>query len=331
MVAVRYHRRDLAMLKDGLGSTIALANSNGIAVARMNYDAWGNFRWPMKKGHGIAPCKENDLDDVLERLEGKYIFGEANHDGHHYGRHFGKTLTPYLYTGRRFDAFSQTYNNRNRQYNPKYGRFLSSDPLGFNGELNLWSYVRNNPLRYTDPTGQISIEDLLGAGFNPDEENTLGALAALESLAREIRDVETSIQDIANLNPCDPRLKNLYIVLGNLKFAYMQKSKASRTEPGPTEAYNRQKHYGKTPTAADRKAVGAGADEVADHQPPLVDRYYEGDPSIGEPPGYTMTPAQRKASGGDRSRMAPQPKSESNAQGAEKSRYSREQKKKYGL
>lgn len=105
----------------------------------------------------------------------------------------------------------------------------------------------------------------------------------------------------------------------------------TETKAGPTEAYNRQKHYGKTPTQADRKALGVRADEVADHQPSLVERYYQGDPSIGEPPGYTMTPAERKASAGDRNRMAPQPKAESNAQGAEKARYSREQKKKHGL
>ena len=76
---------------------------------------------------------------------------------------------------------------------------------------------------------------------------------------------------------------------------------------GPTEAYNRQKHYGKTPTAADRKAVGAGEGEFADHQPALVERYYEGDPSVGKPPGHTMTSEERKASAGDRSRMTPQP------------------------
>jgi len=52
---------------------------------------------------------------------------------------------------------------------------------------------------------------------------------------------------------------------------------AART--APTEAYNRAKHYGRTPTAADRKAIGAGSGEVADHNPPLVQRYYEGDPN----------------------------------------------------
>jgi hypothetical protein len=95
----------------------------------------------------------------------------------------------------------------------------------------------------------------------------------------------------------------------------------------PTEVYNRLKHYGRTPSKADRKALGAGADEVVDHDPPLVKRYYDGDPSCCEKPGMQMSLAERRASATDRSRMKPQPKTESNRQGAEMSRYSKEKKK----
>jgi hypothetical protein len=99
----------------------------------------------------------------------------------------------------------------------------------------------------------------------------------------------------------------------------------------PTEPYNRQTHYGKSPSAADRQAVGAGPGEVADHEPPLVQRYYEGDPSTGEKPGYMMTDKERKASAGDRSRMTPQPRADSDRQGGEMSAYSRQKKKEHGL
>jgi hypothetical protein len=95
----------------------------------------------------------------------------------------------------------------------------------------------------------------------------------------------------------------------------------------PTEPYNRRKHYGNTPTAADRKAVGGSPD----HDPPLVQRYYEGDPATGEPPGYTMTPDERKASAKDRSRMRPATREEQNQQGAEMANYSKKKKKEYGL
>lgn len=63
----------------------------------------------------------------------------------------------------------------------------------------------------------------------------------------------------------------------------------------------------------------------------MVKRYYEGDPSIGENPGYLMTPDERKASAQDRTRMKPSTKEEQNKQGGEMALYSREMKKKYGL
>jgi RHS repeat-associated protein len=97
----------------------------------------------------------------------------------------------------------------------------------------------------------------------------------------------------------------------------------------PVEPYNRQKHYGRTPTQSDRKAMGAGASEVVDHDPPLVQRYYEGDPAYGEKPGYMQTPSERKASGTDRSRMKLQPKTDSNKQGADAKKYSDEKKKEF--
>jgi hypothetical protein len=103
---------------------------------------------------------------------------------------------------------------------------------------------------------------------------------------------------------------------------YAAAAATAAAKGGPSEPYNRAKHYGRTPTAADRSAVGAGQGEVADHDPPLVQRYYEGDPAKGEKPGYEMTPAERAASASDRSRMDPQPMSDSNAQGGRMRAYS---------
>lgn len=88
-----------------------------------------------------------------------------------------------------------------------------------------------------------------------------------------------------------------------------------------------KKHYGNTPTKKDRQVVGGSPD----HDPPLVKRYYEGNPSIGEKPGYQMTAAERRASAQDRSRMNPSTKAEQNSQGGRMSKYSKEMKKKYGL
>jgi RHS repeat-associated protein len=42
---------------------------------------------------------------------------------------------------------------RNRWYDPQTGRFLSQDPIGLAGGVNLYAYAGNNPASYSDPFG----------------------------------------------------------------------------------------------------------------------------------------------------------------------------------
>ena len=63
---------------------------------------------------------------------------------------------PYKYTGKELDNTGLYYYEA-RYYDATVGRFLSADTLVPNPEdpqdLNRYSYVDNNPLRYTDPSG----------------------------------------------------------------------------------------------------------------------------------------------------------------------------------
>lgn len=45
------------------------------------------------------------------------------------------------------------YYYRARYYDPTIGRFLSEDPIGFNGGINLYTYVGNRPVNFIDPFG----------------------------------------------------------------------------------------------------------------------------------------------------------------------------------
>jgi len=67
----------------------------------------------------------------------------------------GSAINPWLYTGRQYDAESGLYFNRNRYYNPGLGRFITKDPIGIRGGVNLYSYALNSPSNYTDPLGLI--------------------------------------------------------------------------------------------------------------------------------------------------------------------------------
>ena len=58
------------------------------------------------------------------------------------------------FTGRERDAFTGLHYYRARWYDANLGRFTSEDPIGFEaGDINLYAYVRNNPVRFNDPFG----------------------------------------------------------------------------------------------------------------------------------------------------------------------------------
>jgi RHS repeat-associated protein len=72
--------------------------------------------------------------------------------------------TPYLFTGKELDEETGLYYYSARYYDPRTSQFISTDPLvqsdpdkvaEMPATLDLYAYVANNPLRYTDPTGRV--------------------------------------------------------------------------------------------------------------------------------------------------------------------------------
>lgn len=87
----------------------------------------------------------------------------------------------YQFTGREYDAFSGLQFSRARFYDPKLGRFISEDPIGFRGgDVNLFGYVQNNPVMRRDSRGLFPDGDVI----NPETVRSLGpAATALAALA----------------------------------------------------------------------------------------------------------------------------------------------------
>lgn len=61
---------------------------------------------------------------------------------------------PFRFASREFDSEATLYFMRARYFDPATGRFLSEDPLEFDGgETDFYAYVGNDPLFYIDPFG----------------------------------------------------------------------------------------------------------------------------------------------------------------------------------
>jgi RHS repeat-associated protein len=75
-----------------------------------------------------------------------------------FGNSSGNSRTRYTYTGREFDSDIGLFYYRARVYIPQLGRFISEDPFGLTGGINLFAYVRNNPMKWRDPFGLYNID-----------------------------------------------------------------------------------------------------------------------------------------------------------------------------
>jgi RHS repeat-associated protein len=59
----------------------------------------------------------------------------------------------YLWQGREYDLTTKLYYFRARWYDPVSGRWLSKDPIGISGGLNMYAFCGNNPVNFTDAFG----------------------------------------------------------------------------------------------------------------------------------------------------------------------------------
>lgn len=73
---------------------------------------------------------------------------------------YARVRNPFTFAGRFgvLDAGDGFYYMRNRFYHAGLRRFLSADPIGYLGDLNLYAYARGNPVDRSDPNGLDALD-----------------------------------------------------------------------------------------------------------------------------------------------------------------------------
>ncbi|MBF0762525.1 RHS repeat-associated core domain-containing protein [Dysgonomonas mossii] len=118
-------------MTDHLGNNRVVVNASGTVTQRSHYYPFG------------TAFAENTVDEQKQQ--------------------------PYKYNGKELDQMHglNLYDYSARYYESAIGRFTSVDPLAEKYySISPYTYVKNNPLKYTDPTGMYVSEESVGAWLN---------------------------------------------------------------------------------------------------------------------------------------------------------------------
>jgi RHS repeat-associated protein len=107
----------------------------------------GNVRWALTDHLGSVRDVVDNSGTVLNHIVYDAFGGVTSQTNE-------SVVFRYGYTARELDTESGLQYNRARYLDSFTGKFISEDPISFKGgDSNLYRYVFNSPIRYTDPMG----------------------------------------------------------------------------------------------------------------------------------------------------------------------------------
>ncbi len=138
---------------DGLGSITELTDTAATVVQSYSYSSFGKI--------------ESQLDPAF--------------------------VQPFMFTSREFDPETGLYFYRTRTYDSSVGRFLQEDPIGLKGgDLNLYPYVRNNPVTFIDPSGEGPIAVGICVGLVVTD--TISTITILDQLDKKLKELDAQMK-----------------------------------------------------------------------------------------------------------------------------------------
>lgn len=118
-------------VRDHLGSVCVLVDSTGATKEQYRYGAWGETQILNASGQPVP----------------------ASSCG-----------SRFLFHGGEYSEATGLYRFRARWYAPELGRWLSPDPIGLEGGLNLYEFCGNNSVNNRDPSGLVVSWAFVGVG-----------------------------------------------------------------------------------------------------------------------------------------------------------------------
>ena len=156
LIGLKYNDTVYYYIKNMQEDIIGITDSNNNILCSYEYDSWGN----------IINIRDNDGN----------IITETSHIG---------AVNPFRYRSYYYDNETKLYYLNSRYYNPEWGRFINCDELikAENNNYNLYTYCKNNPVRYVDYTGHnaAALNDIfqgLANTWNEAKEVIIGALTS---------------------------------------------------------------------------------------------------------------------------------------------------------